>query len=379
MLLNELTERATARPLATGYAAEADHIPEHAWYDALQRFDDANIYQTWAYGMVTAGARNTSHVVVSRDNDIVGIAQARLVRIPLTRVGIAYILWGPLWRRRGEEANPEVLRQVLRALRNEYVCRRGLSLRLSLRLVDNGSKELTTILASEGFAPSGQGVSRTVLMDLKRPLTDLRAGMSAHWKRELKAGDRNQLEIMEGSGGDLLSEFISAYREMVARKQFREPNDIEHFRAIQKMLPEQLKMRILLSRAGGTVCAGAICSALGDTAVYLFGATSNAGMRSRGSYVLQWRLIEELQREGISTYDLNGINPITNPGTFKFKTDLVGNNGADVCFLGAFDAHGSRLSRLCIQGWNALRNSRRRGMFRGRWSPVLNTAGGQTR
>ncbi len=38
----------------------------------------------------------------------------------------------------------------------------------------------------------------------------------------------------------------------------------------------------MLCRSGDTTCAGLICSALGDTAVYLFGATSDAGMETRG-------------------------------------------------------------------------------------------------
>jgi lipid II:glycine glycyltransferase (peptidoglycan interpeptide bridge formation enzyme) len=138
-----------------------------------------------------------------------------------------------------------------------------------------------------------------------------------------------------------------------------EPNDIGQFRQIQAQLPDRLKMRIMLCSAGGHIAAGAIYSAVGKTAVYLFGATSNAGIKSRGSYILQWKLIEELKRMGVSVYDLNGINPTENPGTYKFKSDLSGNNGRDVYFLGRFDARGSLISWLCVQCWSVLRWSRR--------------------
>lgn len=78
-------------------------------------------------------------------------------------------------------------------------------------------------------------------------------------------------------------------------------------------------------------------------------------MKSRGSYAPQWKLIEGLKRDGIAVYDLNGINPEKNPGTFKFKDDLAGKNGSDVRFLGWFDSRGRAASAMCVQGGELLR------------------------
>jgi lipid II:glycine glycyltransferase (peptidoglycan interpeptide bridge formation enzyme) len=135
---------------------------------------------------------------------------------------------------------------------------------------------------------------------------------------------------------------------MVARKKFNEPNDIDEFRAIQRQLPQELKMKIMLCRSGEGICAGLISSAIGGTAIYLFGATSTAGMKSRGSYLLQWKFIEWLKLNLVPQYDLNGINPEANPGTYKFKSDLAGDKGRDVCFLGRFESCDSLVSLACI-------------------------------
>jgi lipid II:glycine glycyltransferase (peptidoglycan interpeptide bridge formation enzyme) len=230
---------------------------------------------------------------------------------------------------------------------------------MSLRMVADPAEPFSKILAAEGFLASGRQGARTILMDLRPPLEQIRNGMKAHWRRELKVGDKNRLDIEEGSGDELFAQFIPMYREMVARKGFTEPNDIGQFRQIQKQLPANLKLKILLCKSGGVVCSGAICSAMGNSAVYLFGATSNAGLKSRGSYVLQWKAVEDFKRDGIAVYDLNGINPEANPGTYKFKSDLAGANGADVYLLGHFESHGSVLSRLCVQGWTLLKSKRR--------------------
>lgn len=343
------------RPLDAGYAADIGSLQEPAWSSVLLEFDDANIYQTWQYGSVTAGEPNLEHLTLRRGGEIVALAQVRITRLPLLPIGVAYVRWGPLWRKSGT-ADVEVLRQAVRALRNEYVCRRRLALRLFPMLYSDRPVPFQVILQQEGYiAASSDTADRTLLLDLSPPVATLRDGMKAHWKRELKAADRSQLEIEAGTADELFADFVTMYREMVTRKGFVEPNDINQFREIQQRLPEAMKMKIVLCRAGGQTCAGAIASALGQTGVYLFGATSNAGLKSRGSYALQWRLVQTLKEEGLRVYDLNGINPEKNPGTYKFKADLAGGNGMDVFFLGRFDAQGAGPSSWFLRAGEILR------------------------
>lgn len=347
-------------PLASGYSSEIDTLDELTWCRLLLEFDDANIYQTWSYAAVISGRRNMSHLILRKGGEIVAIAQARIARLPVIKVGIAYVFWGPLWRRGGTEDGEEIFRQAIRALHAEYVCKRGLTLRLFPLLFDFDSPTFLKILKEEGFSSLGSETrGRTILMDLTSPIEDLRARMKPHWKRELKVAEKCGLELVEGSEKTQFKTFIDIYREMVSRKHFVEPNDINKFNLIQAQLPEPLKMKVLLCRSSENVCAGVICSAIGKTAVYLFGATSNAGMKSRGSYWLQWKLIEQLKKDGITGYDLNGINPEKNPGTYKFKNDLGGANGRDACFLGRFESPGGLFSQLCVQAGEMLRSKHR--------------------
>jgi lipid II:glycine glycyltransferase (peptidoglycan interpeptide bridge formation enzyme) len=342
--------------LRGGYSWEADTLDERAWGELLQEFEDANIYQSWPFAAVTSGHRSMSHVLLRKDGEIVAAALARTAKVPWLPAGIAYIRWGPVWRRTAKEANPEDFRQMVRALRNEYACKRGLVLRLFPFINDQDPPEFSSILAEEGFASlAKESRSRTILMDLKPSLQELREGLSGNWKRNLKQAERNALEVVEGTQKELFAQFIAIYKEMVARKKFSEPNDINQFKLIQSQLLEKHKMRILLGREGNDICCGAICSAMGNTAIYLFGATSESGLKKSGSYLLQWKLLEHLKQSGITIYNLHGINPLTNPGTYKFKSDLAGKHGQDVFLLGRFDAHASSFSSSCVQWGEALR------------------------
>jgi chitin disaccharide deacetylase len=344
------------RELSPGYSSEVDTIDERAWCQILEQFDDANIYQTWSYDEVRCGRDQISHLLLKKNGDVVAVAQARIVTLPLVKAGIAYVRWGPLWCRHDDKPNSETFCQAIRALRNEYACKRGLVLRLYPVVFDNEQSCFLPILKQEGFSIfSKEKPSRTLILDLRLPLEELRKGLRPHWRRYLKVAENSGLDIVESTDDSALEAFIIIYKEMVARKKFPEPNDIYEFRLIQERLPDKFKLKILLCRSGGEVCAGLICSVIGNTAVYLFGATSDYGLKLRGAYLLHWKLIEWLKENGVEFYDLNGINPVINPGTYKFKADLCGNNGKDVHFLGRFDSCTNVLSHSCVASGDSLR------------------------
>jgi lipid II:glycine glycyltransferase (peptidoglycan interpeptide bridge formation enzyme) len=190
-------------------------------------------------------------------------------------------------------------------------------------------------------------------MDITPSLKDLYEGMRPHWKRELKIAERKGLEIVAGTGDELFQAVMDIHREMVARKKFKEGNDINQFRFMQAQLPDNLKMRVMICKSAAGICAGTIWSAIGNMGLYLFGATSSVGLKSNGSYLLQWKLIEQLKKEGLAVYDLNGINPEMNPGTYKFKNDLAGKHGRDVWFAGQFESHANFLTFRFIKGVEA--------------------------
>jgi hypothetical protein len=92
--------------------------------------------------------------------------------------------------------------------------------------------------------------------------------------------------------------------------------------------------------------AGIIVSAMGDSAIYLLGATSDAGLSAKGAYLLQWTMIAWLKDRGIRYYDLGGIDPDGNPGVYYFKR---GFSGADTCQINPLSASGSALSTAVVK------------------------------
>jgi lipid II:glycine glycyltransferase (peptidoglycan interpeptide bridge formation enzyme) len=142
---------------------------------------------------------------------------------------------------------------------------------------------------------------------------------------------------------------------MMDRKRFVEFADPAYCRAVQRELPPGQKLRVFLCKNDDGFCHGTICSAFGDTGMSLFGATSNRGRRYNASYLIHWRMVEWMKSQGCQLNDLNGINPMTNPSLYEFKSGLAGAHGHDVHLLGTFDSYPSTITKLLVATADLLR------------------------
>src|SRR5262249_8598137 len=88
-----------------------------------------------------------------------------------------------------------------------------------------------------------------------------------------------------------------------------------------------------------------VVSAIGDTAIYLLGATSDDGLKLKGAYLLQWRAMQWLKERGCRWYELGGINPEENPGVYEFKS---GFGGDQTRHLGTSEPAANWAGALCV-------------------------------
>jgi lipid II:glycine glycyltransferase (peptidoglycan interpeptide bridge formation enzyme) len=327
------------------YQVSVDQTSKAEWSTLLQHFADASIYQTWSYGAVRWGERNLSHLTLWRDGIVVGIAQAAIRKTPLLRAGIAYVPWGPLWRGNQSQRDSGIFRELLRAVMQEYAGRRRLLVRITPNAAADGADEMAAMLTEEGFEQTARNY-RTLLVDISPSIDLLRKGLEQKWRNQLNRAEKNGLEVIEGTSDDLYSVFLSLYKALLQRKQFKTFVSVEEFGRIQSTLEEPFKMRVMVCLSDGRPAAGLVGSAIGDRGIYLLGATSDAGMKTKGSYLLQWRFITWLKTRGCRWYDLGGIDPEGNPGVYHFKSGLC---GRDVTHIGQFDFARSRLSSVAAR------------------------------
>jgi hypothetical protein len=83
---------------------------------------------------------------------------------------------------------------------------------------------------------------------------------------------------------------------------------------------------VLHAVRGAVVCSGG--------AFDMIAATSIEGRRRYSSHVTLWELQTELARRDVATYDMGGVDPVTNKGVYDFKHGI---GARDVDYLGEWD------------------------------------------
>jgi lipid II:glycine glycyltransferase (peptidoglycan interpeptide bridge formation enzyme) len=339
---------------------EVDRSTPAEWSQILDLFDDANFYQTWSYGAVRWGAKNLSHLVLKRDGEVLGMAQLRIVRPTRFKFGMAYLRWGPLFQRRGSPLDPEVAVYVARALEEEYINKRKLFLRILPNAFVRSPRAAVIQSAFREFTPEpldADNTYRTFVLDLAPAAEELRKRLDAKWRNHLNRAEKNGLNVVAGTGSNEYRIFCQIYDQMRIRKAFETTVDVEEFGRIQENLPESQRLRVLICQEKGAPVAGLVTSAMGDSAIYLLGATNDEGLKAQGAYLLQWTMIKWLKENGVRWYDLGGIDPERNPGVYSFKR---GFSGTDLTQINPLVACGSVVSSAIVRSSLAMQGAIRR-------------------
>lgn len=328
------------------YIVEVDQTNKEDWDKLIPLFNDATIYQTWSYGVIRWGQSNLSHITIKENDEIIAAAQLRIIKIPFFKAVIAYLPWGPMWRRRDKSVNTDLFQYVINALKKEYVIKQGLLLRIHPNVIEENNDAIIAILNETGFKKNSKiKPYRTLMLDLSQTMPEIRKSLNQKWRNQLNRAEKNNLKTIVGNDDALYQTFLDLQKEMQDRKKYIPGVDYKEFRLMQQLLPEPLKMQILVSEYEEKALSVTIGSIIGDTGIYLLGATGNEGMKMKGAYLLQWRLIDIMKEHGCKWYDLGGIDPIENPGVYHFKSGI---SRSESCHIGQYEIHHHKISCLIV-------------------------------
>ena len=344
------------------YKVEIDTLDAEQWHQLLLEFDDASIFQTWVYGAAHWGENNLSHAVIKKDGEIVGIAQAVLIGMPLVGKILAYVIFGPACQRRGAGSATLHLKDTIAALREEYTVRRRLCLRVRLWGYDLPDDFRATILADGGWKETTP-LYTTYVLDLSRAESELRAAMAKKWRANLRKAEQCGLVVSQHNDAEGIRIFLDLHRQMRERKCFSTVFT-DMLPDLFLKLPEELRPNIFVCWRDGMPVAAAIASAFGDRAFSVNSATGDAALEVRAGHFLQWTIVRWLKESGrYRWYDLFvGAAP---PGVRQFKRGLAGAGAAEVAMT-EIEASAHPLSALIVRVGSALHQLRRK--LRGPWA-----------
>jgi lipid II:glycine glycyltransferase (peptidoglycan interpeptide bridge formation enzyme) len=312
---------------------------EAEWDSILERFDDASLYQTYAYGVARAGRGNLVHILVKEGDKILAAGQAWTRRIPVLGEDIAYMPWGPMIRLKNSEMSRKTMVDIYSSLENPVSdFKHKTILRFAPRLSSDQDRHDTQSILDESSCYHLDSVSpyRTLLLDIDRPLEKLRQNLRKDWKNKINRALKSDVNMEIGTGDDLFQKFIGIYKDMRMRKKYREGVDISMYRRLQGELGDKHKMKILVASISGEPVGSILWSEIGDTAVTLLRATKKTALNTGVAQLVSWRMVESLHSSGCRQLDLGGINPEMNPGTYQYKSGLGGKLASDISSPGTY-------------------------------------------
>lgn len=342
MTLTRTFQRPAIAPLSP-FETAADLSPGE-WDSLITDFADGAFEQTSAFRGAVWGEGRVRRIAVFEQGVAVGMALATLFRPgPLGR-GLAYVKFGPLWRRKDRPADPRHLDAIIGALVDEFVVRGRLSLTI-LPLADpRHADAVSAAFARQGFECREVEDRDRYLVDVSLSSKDQLASLGGKWRYNLKKAQKADLAIAIEQGPEALAAFAAIFEAMEKRKNYANDSWKAFRDALAAGVPQTIEPATILVREKGEPIAGAVIGFIGDTAYYLYGATNDRAVDLKAGYVMQWWIIDWLSRQNLKWYDLGGASG--EEGLRQFKKGLTGKSGAAAALPGEFTLCRDPLSRL---------------------------------
>lgn len=157
-----------------------------------------------------------------------------------------------------------------------------------------------------GFRESAQTVQppNTILIDIGGEEAAILARMNQGTRRKIRAGEKNGVRYYAGDGGDV-AKFTALMNATGERNVFGVHTPEYYQKAFDLFAPDHAAL--LLAEHEGETQAGVMVFAVGQTAWYLYGASSNEKRNLSAGYGVQWAAIQWARARGCTVYDLWGI------------------------------------------------------------------------
>jgi hypothetical protein len=335
-----------------------------AWDVMAGSFTDGCLEQMAAYAVPRWDAGRVCGVLLHEagSTDPVAMALAMVATIPMFELGLAYVKFGPLWRRHDRPHNPAVLAAALQVVKQVFAVERGLVARIMPPPDPDYADEWSSHLSAAGFTFHDHAPDPArYLVDLSLTEAEQLASLGAKWRANLNKALAHPLEIREADLKESLPDFLALYRTMLARKNFVDRHNIEvlpRFAAAAADAPS-LGVRLFLASHEGRPVAGSIIVGAGNRVFVAFSASDECALSLRAGYALRWWIINRLRGSKARWLDLGGTEG--DAGLRSFKLGNVGKRGRVLQIAGDYDFAENALSQLVSSAMSSVHKLMRTG------------------
>jgi hypothetical protein len=174
----------------------------------------------------------------------------------------------------------------------------------------------------EGDASTGP---RTIWIDLAKGREHLWNGLQKKWRHGVGYAARAGVQVAQTRDAQRVGEFFRLCQSVSQAKGFSLPASETLMRnLLDSSADGPVSSHLFLATFENRLSAGAFIIRCGRHVHYFWGATDRDVSRVRPGEALQWAVIEWALAQGCTLYDLEGIDPAGNAGTYEFKRKMGG-------------------------------------------------------
>ncbi len=286
---------------------ERPYSPEDAEWDAfVASHPHGSILQTTNWARLKNRFGWTSHRVwMRKEGQLVAGAQVLFRSVAVGLVKMAYIPHGPLVDWDDDEQVTILFNQI-----DQAVYEKGASI-LKIEPLLWQSEAITArwhaICQKHNLLADTDTIQppNTVMVDLRPSPDDILAQMKQKTRYNIRLAAKKDVMVREGDLKDIPA-FNKLMRQTGERDQFGVHTPMYYYAAYEIFAPMN-QVALFLAEYDERPLAGVMVFALGETASYLYGASSNEERQRMPTYAVQWAAMEWAKAHGCQRYDLWGI------------------------------------------------------------------------
>ncbi len=303
------------------------------WEDFLSLHSEANFLQSWYWGEFQASLnRKIFRIGFYAGNKLEGVC---FCYIETSKRGKFLVVpGGPIIDWNKNKQIHDFVTEVKRIAR-ENKC---IFVRVRPQLEDSDFS--IKIFHNSGFkkAPMYLHAELTSQLNIEKSEEELMIAMRKATRYEIKQAGKLEIKVTDDYNNKTALKFIELQDETAKRQKFVPFSKKFLLNQFEEFIKNDIA-KLYTAKHKNEVLAQAFIIFYGQEAVYHYGASTEAGRRYPGAYLIQWEAIQEAKKRGMKRYNFWGIAPADSndhrfSGLSLFKR---GFGGEDVAYLPAQD------------------------------------------
>lgn len=297
---SSVNQPGTRQSLTSLQSPSSAALPAAAWDDFVRAHPQAHLLQTSAWGQLKSkfGWHEGGVALLNEAQQIQ--AGSLLLYRRAAGLTLAYAPRGPL-----TDWHDHTLTAALLLEMQETASRAGASvLKIEPDLPDTPLNR--ALLHSYGLYPSPQTVQprSTIVLDIHGDDDAILKAMKSKWRYNIRLAERKEVIVREATANDLPA--INQLMQVTGERDGFSVHSREYYTTAYQLLVPRHAVYLLAEYAGQPLAAIVVCVA-GETAYYLWGASSDRERNRMPNHALQWAGIQWAKARGATRYDFWGI------------------------------------------------------------------------